>query len=168
METTAMTKSTKATKPSADRTDARDSIEAVLTDTGTCILGCLDSRGDPYLIPLLYEYADGGIYLVALERANWPQYLKQNGRVALYITGGACRVLIQGHAQQVDEPVFMRRLLEKRLKQKPSSAKSIAETGVPTWFFVHMCDLQIQRGTVWRRHNPAPQQTSVQSSVAPS
>jgi len=155
-----MTKSTKATKPSADRTDARDSIDAVLTDTGTCILGCLDSRGDPYLIPLLYEYADGGIYLVALERANWPQYLKKNGRVALYITGDACRVLIQGHAQQVDEPVFMQRLLEKRPRQKPSTTKS----GVPTWFFVHIYDLQIQRGTVWIRHNPAP----MRSSVAPS
>jgi nitroimidazol reductase NimA-like FMN-containing flavoprotein (pyridoxamine 5'-phosphate oxidase superfamily) len=164
METTAMTKSTKATKPSADRTDARDSIDAVLKNTGTCILGCLDSRGDPYLIPLLYEYADGGIYLVALERANWPQYLKKDGRVALYITGGACRVLIQGHAQQVDEPVFMRRLLEKRLKQKPSAESSVAEPGDPTWFFVHMYDLQIQRGTVWMRHNPAP----MQSSVTPS
>jgi nitroimidazol reductase NimA-like FMN-containing flavoprotein (pyridoxamine 5'-phosphate oxidase superfamily) len=163
METTAMTKSTKATKPSADRKDAGDSIEAVLTNTGTCILGCLDSRGDPYLIPLLYEYADGGIYLVALERANWPQYLKKDGRVALYITGGACRVLIQGNAQQVEEPVFMRRLLE-RLKQKPSASSSAAEPGVPTWFFVHMCDLQIQRGTVWMRHNS----TTMQSSVAPS
>ena len=159
-----MTKSTKATKPSADRTDARDSIEAVLTDTGTCILGCLDSRGNPYLIPLLYEYADGGIYLVALERANWPHYLKQNGRVALYITGGACRVLIQGHAKQVDEPVFMRRLLEKRLNQQPSMVKSVPEPGVPTWFFVHIYDLQIQRGAVWMRHNPA----LTQSSVAPS
>src|SRR5215467_11510802 len=127
METTAMTKSTKATKPSADRKDAGDSIEAVLTNTGTCILGCLDSEGDPYLIPLLYEYADGGIYLVALEKANWPQYLKRDGRVALYITGGASRVLIQGHAQQVDEPVFMRRLLEKRLKPQPLNAKSAAE-----------------------------------------
>lgn len=159
-----MTKSTKATKPSADRTDAGDSIEAVLTNTGTCILGCLDSRGDPYLIPLLYEYADGGIYLVALERANWPQYLKQDGRVALYITGGARRVLIQGHAQQVEEPVFMRRLLEERSKQKSSTAKSGAEPGVPAWFFVHMYDLQIQRGSVWIRHSSTP----VRGSVAPS
>ena len=158
-----MTKSTKATKPGADRKDAGDSIEAVLTNTGTCILGCLDSRGDPYLIPLLYEYAEGGIYLVALERANWPQYLKKDGRVALYITGGSCRVLIQGQARQVEEPVFMRRLLE-RLKQKPSTASSAAEPTVPTWFFVHIYDLQIQRGTVWMRHNPAP----MRSSVAPS
>ena len=120
------------------------------------------------MIPLLYEYADGGIYLVALERANWPQYLKKDGRVALYITGDACRVLIQGRAQQVDEPVFMRRLLEKRLNQKPPSAKPVAKPvakpGVPTWFFVHMYDLQIQRGTVWKRHSP----TSMQSTVAPS
>jgi hypothetical protein len=60
--------------------------------------------------------------------------------------------------------VFMRRLLEKQLKQKPPASRPAAEPGVPTWFFVEMYDLQIQRGSVWMRHSSTP----MQRSLAPS
>lgn len=164
----------------------RDDIEAVLANAGTCILSCLDLSGNPYLIPLLYEYADGGIYLVALEQTNWSQYLQRDGRVALYITGGARRVLIQGHAQQVNEPLYMRRLLDRRSAVLSESAGTSgrklqpgrqagrysanleqeivdSKPGIPMWFFVRSLGLFIQRGGVWIGHNV----TQIQSFGGP-
>lgn len=144
----------------------RDQLEAVLADTGTCILGCLDARGQPYLIPLLYDYADGGIYLVALKQTNWSEHLQRDGRVALYITRGTLRILIQGHAQHVAEPLYMRRLLNRHLPMSsepvdtgnrehqseqrttpnsltayPEQRKVDSEFNISTWFFVRIINL---------------------------
>ena len=144
----------------------RDQLEAVLANTGTCTLGCLDAHGHPYLVPLLYDYADGGIYLVALEQTSWTEHLQRDGRVALYITAGALRIVIQGHAQLVAEPLYMRHLINRRLAMSfesvdsgdqkhqseqytgPDSIAADLEQGtvdtgsnISTWFFVRFIDI---------------------------
>lgn len=95
-----------------------DDIVALLTSVGTCILGCVDTRGYPYQTPVNYEYAERGFYLVALEQPMWSQYVLRDGRVALYISNGSRRLLAQGHADNVSEPLFMRRVLERHTPRR--------------------------------------------------
>jgi nitroimidazol reductase NimA-like FMN-containing flavoprotein (pyridoxamine 5'-phosphate oxidase superfamily) len=166
----------------------RKHLEAVLTNTGTCILGCLDAQEHPSLIPVLYDYADGGVYLVALEQAGWCEHLLRDERVALYISGGALHILIQGHAQQVAEPLYMRRLLDRSMTRLPqpvspggrtqpsehsmgsgsfaaSPEQGLAKGGLnrATWFFVHFSNVFLQQGGAWIRLDVA----SIRGSAGP-
>ena len=154
-------------------------LETLLTDVGTCILGCIDADGFPYQTPVNFECADGGFYLVALERTLWSHHVRHNGRVALYITYGSRRVLVQGTAEQVDEPLFMRRILEQH-RQRPAPTSQPAARGdqliemtrgghsaaketrhgacdhdsdAPMWFFVPGYDQLIQQGSRLARNS---------------
>ncbi len=156
---------------------SRDEIVALLTNVGTCILGCIDTRGYPYQTPMNYEYADHSFYLVALKQPMWRTYVLSDARVALYIADGANRLLAQGRAEQVEEPLFMRRALEHRWSRRTKShdpagrrdgvdstasgalpdpveqrrSASTTELYAPTWFCVHSYELFIQQESVWRR-----------------
>jgi len=154
-------------------------LETQLTDVGTCILGCIDANGFPYQTPVNFECANGGFYLVALERTMWSQHVRHNARVALYITYGSRRVLVQGTAEQVDEPLFMRRILEQH-GQRPAPTSQPAARGdnlvertqggyseaketqqgacdhdldAPMWFFVPCYDQIIQQGSLLARNS---------------
>ncbi|HLZ07896.1 MAG TPA: pyridoxamine 5'-phosphate oxidase family protein, partial [Chloroflexota bacterium] len=48
-----------------------------------CRLGCLDDDGHPYVVPVWFQFADGGYYIVARERSVWAGYLERDGRVSL-------------------------------------------------------------------------------------
>ena len=70
-----------------------------------CRLGCLDDEGAPYVVPVWFEYADGGFYLVPRARSAWAGHLKRDGRVSLCIdTDDGRRVLVRGTARIVEEP----------------------------------------------------------------
>ena len=73
-----------------------------------CRLGCLDDDGHPYVVPVWFQYADGGFYIIARERSVWAGYLERDGRVSLSIDGGAdqpnTRVLVKGNAETVERP----------------------------------------------------------------
>jgi len=70
-----------------------------------CRLGCLDDEGHPYVVPVWFDYADDGYYLVPRARAAWAQFLKRDGRVSLCIDAeGGQRVLVKGTARVVEEP----------------------------------------------------------------
>lgn len=70
-----------------------------------CRLGCLDDDGYPYVVPVWFDYADGGFYLVPRERSAWAQFLKRDGRVSLCIDAQSGeRVLVKGTARLVEEP----------------------------------------------------------------
>jgi Pyridoxamine 5'-phosphate oxidase len=74
----------------------------------TCRLGCLDDDGHPYVVPVWFQYAEGGFYIVARERSVWARYLERDGRVSLCIDGGVeqpnTRVLVKGIAETVERP----------------------------------------------------------------
>jgi hypothetical protein len=71
-------------------------------------LGCLDDDGHPYVVPIWFQYADGGYYIIARERSVWAGYLERDGRVALSIDGGwdqpNARVLVKGVAETIEKP----------------------------------------------------------------
>ena len=78
---------------------------AFLQEPTTCKLGCLDADGHPYVIPVWFEAADGGFYIIARARSRWAAYLQRDGRVFLCIDDAAARrVLVKGHAEVVEEP----------------------------------------------------------------
>jgi nitroimidazol reductase NimA-like FMN-containing flavoprotein (pyridoxamine 5'-phosphate oxidase superfamily) len=74
----------------------------------TCRLGCLDDDGYPYVVPVWFQHADSGFYIVARERSVWAGYLERDGRVSLCIDGGTeqpnARVLVKGNAEVVERP----------------------------------------------------------------
>jgi nitroimidazol reductase NimA-like FMN-containing flavoprotein (pyridoxamine 5'-phosphate oxidase superfamily) len=82
--------------------------EAYLALGVTCRLGCLDNDGYPYVVPVWFQHADGGFYIVARERSIWAGYLERDGRVSLCIDGGTeqpnARVLVKGIAEIVERP----------------------------------------------------------------
>ena len=70
-------------------------------------LGCLDDEGWPYVVPVWYEYADGGFYIIPRERSDWARFIKADGRVFLCIDRSDTqnrRVLVKGRGRIVEEP----------------------------------------------------------------
>ena len=71
-----------------------------------CRLGCLDSAGWPYVVPVWMQFADGGYYIVPRERAVWAEYLVRDDRVSLCMDDRDQhrRVLLKGRARVEEEP----------------------------------------------------------------
>jgi PPOX class probable F420-dependent enzyme len=70
-------------------------------------LGCLDDDGYPYVVPVWFDYADGGFYLVPRARADWARYLERDGRVSLFIHSADLpyrRVIVRGRAEVIETP----------------------------------------------------------------
>jgi nitroimidazol reductase NimA-like FMN-containing flavoprotein (pyridoxamine 5'-phosphate oxidase superfamily) len=70
-------------------------------------LGCLDDDGYPYVVPVWFEYADGGFYIIPRERSAWAHFLQRDGRVSLCIEApgdSGARVLVKGVAELVETP----------------------------------------------------------------
>jgi PPOX class probable F420-dependent enzyme len=70
-------------------------------------LGCLDDDGYPYVVPVWFDYADGGFYLVPRARSDWARYLERDGRVSLCIDSADLpyrRVIVRGRAEVIETP----------------------------------------------------------------
>jgi hypothetical protein len=70
-------------------------------------LGCLDEDGWPYVVPVWFERADDGYFVIPRERSAWARYLQRDGRVGLCIdeVGPPYRkVLVKGTARILEEP----------------------------------------------------------------
>jgi nitroimidazol reductase NimA-like FMN-containing flavoprotein (pyridoxamine 5'-phosphate oxidase superfamily) len=78
--------------------------EFLATDV-LCRLGCLDDEGWPYVVPIWFQYKDGGVYLIARERSVWADYLKRDPRcfLAMDETGAQRKVLMKGTAELVED-----------------------------------------------------------------
>jgi hypothetical protein len=103
---TEATNDTANRQPRDGRPMTADEQAAFLAQPLVCHLACLDDDGDPYLVPLWFEYADGGFYVVARGRAAWARYLQRDGRAALSIVSTenrSHRVLVKGVAEVVEE-----------------------------------------------------------------
>jgi nitroimidazol reductase NimA-like FMN-containing flavoprotein (pyridoxamine 5'-phosphate oxidase superfamily) len=80
---------------------------ALLTRGVIARLGCLDDEGYPYVVPVWFEYADGGFYIIPRERSAWARFLQRDGRVSLCIEaaeGDGARVLVKGTAELIELP----------------------------------------------------------------
>ena len=69
-------------------------------------VACLDHDGWPYVVPVWFQYADGGFYIIPRERSVWAEYLKHDPRVALTIdeAGRQRKVFVKGEADLIEEP----------------------------------------------------------------
>lgn len=84
-----------------------DEMNAFLSEGIICRLGCNDDDGWPYVVPVWFQYTDGGFYIVPRERSAWARYLKQDDRVFLSIdTLGPPqrKVMVKGRAELIEEP----------------------------------------------------------------
>jgi hypothetical protein len=128
---------------------------ALLAGTPLCNLACLDD-GHPYVVPVWFEYADGGFYLVARARAAWARYLQRDGRVSLSIVspGTAGRMIVKGLAEVVEEPNVGGRWFEinRRLSHRYMAAERCIELSrdEPRWLiFVRPQRITTQTGGGW-------------------
>jgi nitroimidazol reductase NimA-like FMN-containing flavoprotein (pyridoxamine 5'-phosphate oxidase superfamily) len=73
-----------------------------------CRLACLDDEHHPYVVPVWFEYADGGFYIIPRARSAWAAYLQRDGRVSLCIDAPpedpGARVLVKGFAEVIETP----------------------------------------------------------------
>lgn len=81
-------------------------LEEFLGEGVLARLACLDHDGWPYVVPVWFQYADGGFYIIPRERSVWAEYLKHDPRVALTIdeAGRQRKVFVRGEAQLIEEP----------------------------------------------------------------
>lgn len=68
-------------------------------------LGVLDENGWPYVVPVWFEYSDGGYYIIPRARSRWAEYIRRDKRVSLCIDDPAMRkVMVQGEADVIETP----------------------------------------------------------------
>lgn len=81
-------------------------IAAFLAEGVLCRLGCLDPDGWPYVVPVWFQYADGGFYIIPRERSVWATYLQRDDRVFLAIDepGSQRKVMVRGRAELQEGP----------------------------------------------------------------
>lgn len=77
-----------------------------LSGAPLCRLGCLDEEGWPYVVPVWYQYRDGGFYIIPRARSVWAKYIQRDPRVFLCIDvpEGLRKVMVRGRAEIVEEP----------------------------------------------------------------
>ena len=66
------------------RMDAQE-IDEFFAGGRICRLACLGDDGWPYIVPVWFQWADGGFFVIPRERSIWAEYLKRDGRVSLSI-----------------------------------------------------------------------------------
>ena len=111
-----------------------------------CRLGCLDDGGFPCVVPVWFQFADGGFYVVARERSVWARYLERDGRVSLCIDGVPdqpnTRILVKGIAETRERPniggrwVEIAREMAVRYAGREKGLTYLEATlGEPRWLF---------------------------------
>ena len=71
-----------------------------------CRLACLDEEGWPYIVPLWYQYRDGGYYVVPRARSVWAKHIQRDPRVHICVDIWETmqKVMAKGKAEIVEEP----------------------------------------------------------------
>jgi hypothetical protein len=85
---------------------SEEELEAFLATDVLCRVACLDTDGWPYVVPVWFQYKDGGYYLIARERSEWAAMIRRDGRVSLTIdeTGTQRKVQVKGEASIIETP----------------------------------------------------------------
>ena len=55
-------------------------LDALLRDVSVGKLVCLDADGYPLVVPLVYEYYDGGFYIMSHRPTTWAERVLARGR----------------------------------------------------------------------------------------
>jgi nitroimidazol reductase NimA-like FMN-containing flavoprotein (pyridoxamine 5'-phosphate oxidase superfamily) len=137
-----------------------EEMDAYLAEGVLARLGCLDEDGWPYVVPVWFQYADGGYYIIPRERSIWAKHMQRDGRVSLVIdeTGNLRKVMVKGEADLIEEPNVGGKWVEIA---KQMSYRYLGEHGpdylVPTlneprWlFFVRPLETKTWQGVDWAK-----------------
>ncbi len=142
------------------RMDAQEIDEFFLAGR-VCRLACLDEEGWPYIVPVWFQWADGGFFVIPRERSIWAGYLKRDGRVSLSIDEDQTpyqKVIVKGMAEPVEEPnvggrwVEIARDMSYRYLGEHGPDYLEPTLGEPRWlFFIRPKKLKTWQGVDWAK-----------------
>lgn len=75
----------------------RQRLESIILRCGTCFVGITDLKGNPYVIPMSFGYADGVLYLHSGPDGSKLEMLERNPNVCITFSTG--QELIYQHAK---------------------------------------------------------------------
>lgn len=136
-------------------------LEAFLAEGVIARLACLDRDGWPYVVPVWFQYADGGYYIIPRERSVWANYLKHDPRVALTIDEGGRqrKVFVKGEAELIEEPnvggkwVTIANDMSYRYLGENGPSYLVPTLNEPRWlFFVRPITTRTWQGVDWAQH----------------
>ena len=83
-----------------------EEVDEFLKGPHLCRLACLDEEGWPYIVPLWYQYRDGGYYVVPRARSVWAKHIQRDPRVHICVDIWETmqKVMAKGRAEIVEEP----------------------------------------------------------------
>ncbi len=135
-------------------------LEAFLGEGVIARLGCLDGEGWPYVVPVWFQYDDGGFYVVPRERSAWAGYLERDGRCSLAIdeAGAQRKVLVKGRAELIERPnvggrwVEVARRMAVRYRGERGPDYLVPTLEEPRWlFFVRPVATTTWQGNDWAK-----------------
>ncbi|MGH2558743.1 MAG: pyridoxamine 5'-phosphate oxidase family protein [Thermomicrobiales bacterium] len=139
---------------------SQDEMEAFLATDVLCRLGCLDEKGWPYVIPVWFQYRDGGFYVIPRQRSAWATMLQHDERVYLTMdeTGPQRKVLVKGQAELIEEPniggrwVEIAREMSYRYLGEHGPDYLVPTLNEPRWlFFVRPLKITTWQGVDWAK-----------------
>lgn len=135
-------------------------MEEFLATDVLCRLAVLDADGWPYIVPVWFQYKDGGFYIIPRERSVWADYMKNDPRVYLTMdeTGRQRKVMVKGEAQLIEEPNIGGKWVEiaKEMSYRylgPNGPLYVEPTLTePRWlFFVKPVKITTWQGVDWAK-----------------
>lgn len=139
---------------------SQEEIDAFLSEGVICRLGCNDEEGWPYVVPVWFQYSDGGFYIVPRERSVWARYLERDDRVFLSIDtlDPQRKVLVKGRAELVEKPnvggqwVEIAREMSYRYLGEHGPDYLVPTLNEPRWlFFVRPIEMTTWQGVGWAK-----------------
>ncbi len=133
-------------------------IEEFLATNVICRMGCHDDDGWPRVVPVWFQYKDGGYYIIPRERSAWANFIKKDPRVYLSIDEGGRqrKVMVKGEAQLIEEPNVGGKWVEIANEMSvrylgPNGPKYLVPTlNEPRWlFFVKPLETVTWQGVDW-------------------
>ena len=62
-----------------------EEVDEFLKGPHLCRLACLDEEGWPYIVPLWYQYRDGGYYVIPRARSVWAKHIQRDPRIHICV-----------------------------------------------------------------------------------
>ena len=83
-----------------------EEVDEFLKGPHLCRLACLDEEGWPYIVPLWYQYRDGGYYVIPRARSVWAKHIQRDPRINICVDiwPSMQKVMARGKAEIVEEP----------------------------------------------------------------
>ena len=83
-----------------------EEVDEFLKGPHLCRLACLDEESWPYIVPLWYQYRDGGYYVIPRARSVWAKHIQRDPRIHICVDiwQSMQKVMARGKAEIVEEP----------------------------------------------------------------